>query len=113
MVIKQVADKSNHKVYIIQSTDRKLNLEDVAEAKNLSMSDLLSEMEAIVYQGTKLNIDYYIEDILDEDQQEEIYDFLMDAESDSMSTLLKEFGDDYDEEELRLMRIKFISEVAN
>ncbi|QTV06309.1 DNA helicase RecQ [Faecalibacter bovis] len=113
MVIKQVADKSSHKVYIIQSTDRKLNLEDVAEAKNLSMSDLLSEMEAIVYQGTKLNIDYYIEEILDEDQQEEIYDFLMDAESDSMSTLLKEFGDDYDEEELRLMRIKFISEVAN
>ena len=113
MVIKQVADKSSHKVYIIQSTDRKLNLEDVAEAKNLSMSDLLSEMEAIVYQGTKLNIDYYIEDILDEDQQEEIYDFLMESDSDSMSTLLKEFGDDYDEEELRLMRIKFISEVAN
>ena len=113
MVIKQVADKSSHKVYIIQSTDRKLNLEDVAEAKNLSMSDLLSEMEAIVYQGTKLNIDYYIEDILDEDQQEEIYDFLMESDSDSMSTLLKEFGDEYDEEELRLMRIKFISEVAN
>jgi len=113
MVIKQVADKSSHKVYIIQSTDRKLNLEDVAEAKNLSMTDLLSEMEAIVYQGTKLNIDYYIEEILDEDQQEEIYDFLMESESDSMSTLLKEFGDDYDEEELRLMRIKFISEVAN
>ena len=113
MVIKQVADKSSHKVYIIQSTDRKLNLEDVAEAKNLSMSDLLSEMESIVYQGTKLNIDYYIDDVLDEDQQEEISDFLMDSESDSMSTLLQEFSDDYDEEELRLMRIKFISDVAN
>ena len=112
-VIKQVADKSSHKVYIIQSTDRKLNLEDVAEAKNLSMSDLLSEMESIVYQGTKLNIDYYIDDVLDEDQQEEISDFLMDSESDSMSTLLQEFSDDYDEEELRLMRIKFISDVAN
>ena len=113
MVIKQLADKSSHKVYIIQSTDRKLNLEDVASAKNLSMSDLLSEMESIVYQGTKLNIDYYIDDVLDEDQQEEIYDFLMEAESDSMSNLLKEFSDDYDEEELRLMRIKFISDVAN
>ena len=113
MVIKQVADKSSHKVYIIQLTDRKLNLEDVAEAKNLSMSDLLSEMESIVYQGTKLNIDYYIDEVLDEDQQEEISDFLMDSESDSMSTLLQEFSDDYDEEELRLMRIKFISDVAN
>jgi len=113
MVIKQLADKSSHKVYIIQSTDRKLNLEDVASAKKLSMSDLLSEMESIVYQGTKLNIDYYIDEVLDEDQQEEIYDFLMESESDSMSTLLKEFSDDYDEEELRLMRIKFISHVAN
>ena len=113
MVIKQVADKSSHKVYIIQSTDRKLNLEDVAEAKNMTMSDLLSEMESIVYQGTKLNINYYIDEVLDEDQQEEIYEFLMDADSDLMSSLLDEFGDDYDEEELRLMRIKFISEVAN
>ncbi|WP_291091732.1 DNA helicase RecQ [Empedobacter sp. UBA7494] len=113
MVIKQVADKSSHKVYIIQSTDRKLNLEDVAEAKNMTMSDLLSEMESIVYQGTKLNINYYIDEVLDEDQQEEIYEFLMDADTDSMSSLLDEFGDDYDEEELRLMRIKFISEVAN
>lgn len=113
MVIKQVADKSSYKVYIIQSTDRKLNLEEVAERKSMSMSDLLSEMESIVYQGTKLNINYYIDEVLDEDQQEEIYDFLMESDSDSMSSLLKEFGDDYDEEELRLMRIKFISEVAN
>lgn len=113
MVIKQVADKGSHKVYIIQSTDRKLDLGDVASAKNLSMDELLSEMEGIVYQGTKLNINYYVDEILDEDQQEEIYDFLMEAENDSMATLLDEFSDDYDEEELRLMRIKFISEVAN
>ncbi|WP_313579630.1 DNA helicase RecQ [Chishuiella sp.] len=113
MVIKQVADKASHKVYIIQSTDRKLNLEDVAAAKKMSMSDLLSEMESIVYQGTKLNINYYIDEVLDDDQQEEIYEFLMESESDSMSALLEEFGDDYDDEELRLMRIKFISEVAN
>lgn len=113
MVIKSLADKSSYKVYIIQSVDRKLDLEDMAEAKSLSMNDLLSEMESIVYQGTKLNINYYIDEILDEDQQEEIHDFLMEAENDSMSTLLKEFGDDYDEEELRLMRIKFINEIAN
>lgn len=113
MVIKGVADKSSYKVYIIQSIDRKLNLEDMAEAKSLSMSDLLSEIESIVYQGTKLDITYYIDEILDEDQQEEIHDFLMEAENDSMSNLLKEFGDDYEEEELRLMRIKFINDIAN
>lgn len=113
MVIKGVADKSSYKVYIIQSIDRKLNLEDMAEAKSLSMNDLLSEIESIVYQGTKLDITYYIDEILDEDQQEEIHDFLMEAENDSMSNLLKEFGDDYEEEELRLMRIKFINDVAN
>lgn len=113
MVIKTVADKSSYKVYIIQSVDRKLDLEDMAEGKSLSMNELLSEMESIVYQGTKLDITYYINDILDEDQQEEIHDFLMDAENDSMSNLLKEFGDDYEEEELRLMRIKFINDIAN
>lgn len=113
MVIKGVADKSSHKVYIIQSTDRKLNLEDIAEARSLTMSELLSEMESIVYQGTKLDISYYLDEILDEDQQEEIHEFLMEAENDSMSNLLKEFGDEYDEEELRLMRIKFINDIAN
>lgn len=113
MVIKGVADKSSHKVYIIKSVDRKLGLEDMAEGKNLSMSELLSEIESIVYQGTKLDISYYIDEILDEEQQEEIHDFLMEAENDSMSSLLEEFGDDYEEDELRLMRIKFINEVAN
>jgi ATP-dependent DNA helicase RecQ len=113
MIIKGVADKSNHKVYIIQSVDRKLNLDDMAEGKGLSMEELLSEMESIVYQGTKLNISYYIDEVLDEEQQEEIHDFLMEAENDSMTTLLEEFGDDYEEEELRLMRIKFINDVAN
>lgn len=113
MVIKGVADKSSFKVYIIQSVDRKLDLEDMAEGKNLTMDELLSEMEGIVYQGTKLDISYYINDVLDEDQQEEIHDFLMEAENDSMSNLLEEFGDEYEEEELRLMRILFINEVAN
>lgn len=114
LVIRQIANKSTNKVYIIQSTDRKMNLEDIAKAKGLSMSELLSEMESIVYQGTKINIDYYIQDIIDEELQEEIMEFLMeDAETDSMEELLEEFGEDLDEEELRLMRIKFISEVAN
>jgi len=113
MIIRSVADKSNHKVYIIKSVDRKLDLEDMAEAKSLSMEELLSEMESIVYQGTKLDISYYINEILDEDQQEEIHEFLMEAENDSMSKLLEEFGNDYEEDELRLMRIKFINDVAN
>lgn len=114
IVIKQIANKSTNKVYIIQSTDRKMNLEDIAKAKGMSMEELLSEMESIVYQGTKININYYIEEVIDEDLQEEIMDFLMeDAETDSLAELLEEFGDDLDEEELRLMRIKFISEVAN
>lgn len=113
MVIRSVADKSSYKVYIIQSVDRKLDLEDMAEGKSISMAELLSEMESIVYQGTKLDISYYINDVLDEDQQEEIHDFLMDAENDSMSNLLEEFGNDYEEEELRLMRIKFINDIAN
>lgn len=113
LVIKQVANKSSYKVFIIQSTDRKLDFEDIAKAKDLSMEDLLSEMESIVYQGTKLNIDYYVNELLDEEQQEEIIDFLMDSESDKMSLLLDEFGDEYSEDELRIMRIKFISDVAN
>jgi len=113
MIVKGVADKSSYKVFIIQSVDRKLNLEDMAGAKNLSMENLLSEMESIVYQGTKLDISYYINEILDEEQQEEIHEFLMESENDSMSSLLKEFGDDYEEEELRLMRIKFINDIAN
>ncbi|MDR1875992.1 MAG: DNA helicase RecQ [Flavobacteriaceae bacterium] len=113
LVIKQLVNKSSHKIFIIQSTDRKLNFEDIAKAKDLSISDLLSEMESIVYQGTKLNINYYVDELLDEDQQEEIIDFLMESDSDKMSVLLEEFGHDYSEEELRIMRIKFISDVAN
>ncbi|QAR30907.1 DNA helicase RecQ [Ornithobacterium rhinotracheale] len=114
IVIKQIANKSTNKVYIIQSTDRKMNLEDIAKAKGMSMEELLSEMESIVYQGTKLNINYYIEEVIDEELQDEIMDFLIEeAQTDSLAELLEEFGDALDEEELRLMRIKFISEVAN
>lgn len=113
MVLKQVANKSSHKVFIIQSTDKKIDLEDIARAKNLSMDDLLKEMERIVYQGTKLNIDYYIEDNFDEDIVDGFMEFMTESESDSMKVLLDEFGDELSDEEVRMLRIKFISDVAN
>ena len=113
LVVKSTGANSGLKLYIIQNVDRKLALDDISKAKGLSMDDLLKEMEQIVYSGTKLNIRYWIDDILDEDQQEEIHDYFMDSESDNIKDALKEFDGDYDIEELRLMRIKFISEVAN
>jgi len=113
MVLKTVANKSSHKVFIIQNTDKKIDLEDIAKAKHLSMDDLLSEMESIVYQGTKLNIDYYIEENFDEDIVDDFMDFMKESESDSMKVLLAEFGDDLRDEEVRVLRIKFISDVAN
>ena len=113
MVLKTVANKSSHKVFIIQNTDKKIDLEDIAKAKHLSMDELLSEMESIVYQGTKLNIDYYIEENFDEDIVDDFMDFMKESESDSMKVLLAEFGDDLTDEEVRMLRIKFISDVAN
>lgn len=112
-VVKTTGEKSGLKLYIIQNTDRKLPLEDIASAKGLGMSELIKEIESIVFSGTKLNIDYYLEDILDEDQQEEIHEYFMEAETDDVEAALEEFDGDYDDEELRLMRIKFISDVAN
>lgn len=113
MVLKGVANKSSHKVFIIQSTDKKIDLEDIAKAKNLTMDELLKEMERIVYQGTKINIDYYIDENFDEDMVEEFMAFMGESESDSMKVLLTEFGDDLSDEEVRMLRIKFISDVAN
>jgi ATP-dependent DNA helicase RecQ len=113
LVVKSTGANSANKLYIIQNIDRKLSLEDIASAKGMKMDDLLKEMEQIVYAGTKLNIKYWIDEILDEDQQEEIHDYFMDSETDKIEDALKEFDGDYDIEELRLMRIKFISEVAN
>lgn len=112
-VVKSVVNKSGLKVYIIQSTDRKLPLEDIANAKGLTMGDLITEIEHIVNSGTRVNIDYYIESMLDEDQVEEVYDHFMEAETDDLKEAHKELGGAYDEEELRLVRIKFLSEVAN
>jgi ATP-dependent DNA helicase RecQ len=88
-------------------------LEDIAKAKGLQFSELIEEMQRIVYSGTKINIDYCIDELLDEDQQEEIFDYFMESESDRIQDAMDEFDGDYDDEELRLMRIKFISQVAN
>jgi len=113
LVVKSTGVNSVNKLYIIQNIDRKLALTDIASAKGLKMDDLIKEMEQIVYSGTKLNIKYWVDEMLDEDQQEEIHDYFMESESDSIEKALKEFDGDYDIDELRLMRIKFISEVAN
>lgn len=113
LVVKSTGANSSLKLYIIQNVDRKLALDDIAKAKGLDMDGLLKEMEQIVYSGTKLNISYWVDDILDEDQQEEIHDYFMESESDNIKDALSEFDGEYDTEELRLMRIKFISEVAN
>ncbi len=113
LVVKSTGVNSANKLYIIQNIDRKLPLSDIASAKGLSMDALIKEMEQIVYSGTKLNIKYWLDDILDDDQQEEIHDYFMESESDKIEDALKEFDGDYDIDELRLMRIKFISEVAN
>ncbi len=113
MVVKSTGSNSALKLYIIQNVDRKLPLSDIASAKGMEMADFIKEMEAIVYSGTKLNIDYWLNDILDEDQQEEIHDYFMESETDKIDVAIEEFDGDYDDEELRLYRIKFISEVAN
>ena len=113
LIVKSTGVNSGLKLFIIQNTDRKLPLEDIAKSKGLEMFQLIKEMEVIVYSGTKLNINYAIEDLVDEEQQEEIHEYFMEAETDKIQEALDEFDGDYDEEELRLMRIKFISEVAN
>lgn len=113
LVVKSTGVNSVNKLYIIQNIDRKLSLDDIASAKGINMDALIKEMEQIVYSGTKLNIKYWIDDMLDDDQQEEIHDYFMESESDNIENALKEFEGDYDIDELRLMRIKFISEVAN
>ncbi|MFT0715854.1 DNA helicase RecQ [Flagellimonas lutimaris] len=113
LVVKSTGANSGLKLYVIQSVDRKLALDDIASAKGLELTDLIKEMEQIVFSGTKLNIGYWIDEILDEDQQEEIHDYFLEADSDSITAAIDEFEGDYEDEELRLYRLKFISEVAN
>jgi len=114
MVVKTVANKSKTKIAIIQSIDRKLSLEDIADANGIEMKDLISEIETIVNSGTKINIDYYLDEVLDEDHQEEIFEYFREAEDDSIEAALKELGESsYTENDIRLMRIKFMSELGN
>ena len=113
LIVKSTGINSGLKLYIIQNTDKKLPLIDIAKSKGLEMEELIKEMERIVYSGTKINIKYCIDNVLDEDQQEEIHDYYMEAENDKIQLALDEFDGEYDEEELRMMRIQFISEVAN
>jgi len=114
MVVKSVVNKSGIKVYIIQSIDMKRPLEDIADAKGLEMNELISEIEAIVNSGTRLNLDYYINMVIDEERQHDIYSYFKEeAESDSLEDAIKELGSEFEEEEIRLMRIKFLSEMGN
>jgi ATP-dependent DNA helicase RecQ len=113
LVVKSTGINSALKLFLIQTIDRKLLLEDIADAKGMTMDKLISEMETIVFSGTKLNIDYYLENLFDEDQTEELYDYFIGAKTDSISNAVDAFEGGYEEEELRLYRLKFISEIAN
>lgn len=114
LIVKSVVNKSGLKVYVIHNIDKKVPLEDIAYAKNMTVKELLSELESIVTSGTKLDIDYYINEYIDEFHEEEIYDYFMEAESDSVEEALQELGEDeFTEEEIRLMRVKFLSEIGN
>ena len=113
LVVKSTGANSGLKLYIIQNIDRKLPLDDIASSKGLELKELVKAMEQIVFSGTKLNLGYWIDEILDEDQQEEIHDYFLEAETDNIETAMNEFDGEYDDEELRLYRLKFMSEVAN
>jgi ATP-dependent DNA helicase RecQ len=113
-IVRTVANKSKMKVFIIQSIDRKLSFDDIANSKGVDVKDIISEVEAIVNSGTKLNIDYYVNDVLDEEHQEEVFDYFREAENDSVEKALEELGEnEYSEEDIRLMRIKFLSDMGN
>ena len=113
LIIKSTGSNSSLKLYLIQSVDRKLSLEDIASAKAMEMSTLITEMETIVFSGTKLNIDYWIREIFDEDQIDELMNYFMEADTDDISIAYNEFNNEYEEDDLRLFRLKFISEVGN
>ena len=114
VVVKSTVNKSKIKIHIIQQVDRKIDLDVIAEQKEISMFELIQEIEAICYSGTKLNLDYFINQVIEPDKQEEIFDYFMSADSDNIATALDNCNiEDVSEEELRLMRIKFLSELAN
>jgi ATP-dependent DNA helicase recQ len=111
--VRTVAKKSMNKVKIIQNIDRQMALDDIADSLNMGFDDLLSEIETIVNSGTKLNIDYFLEEVIDEDRVDEIYDYFRESETDDLDTAAEELGGDYTDDEIRLVRIKFLSEMAN
>jgi ATP-dependent DNA helicase RecQ len=111
--VRTVANKSKLKVWIVQSIDRKIALDDIATAKSMEFSELLTEIESIVYSGTRINIDYFLNDVMDEDHINDIYDYFKESETDDLEQAIDELGSDYTEEEIRLVRIKFLSEMAN
>jgi len=113
LIVKSTGLNSVLKLYLIQNIDRKLPLNDIASAKGMDMTKLISEMETIVFSGTKLNINYWVQEILDEDQQEELKEYFMEAETDSVDAAVENFDGDYEEEDIRIYRLKFISEVGN
>ena len=113
MVIKSTGTKSGNKLYFITSIDRKLSFDDIADAKGMEMSDLINELESIVYSGTRLNLGYWVDEVLDEDQQEELHEYFLESQTDGIDAAMEEFDGDYEEEEIRLYRLKFISEVGN
>ena len=113
LIVKSTGSKSGLKLYIIQNIDRKLPLRDIANAKGLDFSNFLKELETIVYSGTKLNIQYEIENLFDDDQQNDLYEYFIYAEDDHLSSAIDEFGDEFDEDDLRIYRIMFLSKVAN
>jgi ATP-dependent DNA helicase RecQ len=111
--VRSVANKSKLKISIIQGIDRKIALDELANFKGLEFSELLDEIEAIVYSGTKINIGYFLDEIMDEDHQEDIFEYFRESESDRLEDAIKELGSDYTEDEIRLVRIKFLSELGN
>lgn len=113
MIVRSVANKSKLKISIIQAIDRKIPLDEIANSKGLDFNELLDEVEAIVYSGTKINLNYFVNEILDEDQQEELFDYFKECEHDDLQEAYREFGSEYSEEEIRIMRVKFLSEMGN
>ena len=113
LVLRTSGEKSSKKLSLIQNIDKKIPLDEISDSRGIEFNELLSELESIVFSGTKLDIDYYLEEILDEDQQEELKEYFLESESEDISDALKEFDGDYDEEELRLYRIKFLNDFSN
>jgi ATP-dependent DNA helicase RecQ len=113
MRVRTMPNKSKMKIALIQGIDRKIDLTELAESKGLEFGEMLDELEAIVYAGTKISLDYYLDDIIDLEHQDELMDFFRSCEEDDVDAAIQEYGDEYSEEEIRLVRIRFLSEMGN